>query len=153
MTTTKKPDLRLKYKVEHRRKRREDPEFRERENARMRERRRIISLDPKLVAKQKAKQKEIYWSRPQYWRARSKLLDAQRKSSKAGRPAPARCECCGDMVSGKQMHWDHNHRTQEFRGWICHWCNVSIGLMRESPDRIMKLLLYLKSPPGFGPSK
>jgi hypothetical protein len=38
------------------------------------------------------------------------------------------CEICNDNV-GDQIHLDHNHYQEKnnFRGWICSICNMTLG--------------------------
>lgn len=38
---------------------------------------------------------------------------------------------------------DHNHETGAIRSILCHGCNVSLGFLRESKDRILGLVQYL----------
>jgi len=44
----------------------------------------------------------------------------------------------------KNMRLDHNHTTGEYRGYICHGCNTSIGLMAENPKYLRRLAKYLE---------
>jgi Recombination endonuclease VII len=39
---------------------------------------------------------------------------------------------------------DHCHRTGVIRGLLCHNCNVALGHMRDDPDLIQNLLVYLE---------
>ena len=38
---------------------------------------------------------------------------------------------------------DHNHATEEFRGWLCHRCNRGIGLIGDSKINAERLVEYL----------
>jgi hypothetical protein len=38
---------------------------------------------------------------------------------------------------------DHNHITEEFRGWICNNCNVAIGRFEDNPSIAYKAYEYL----------
>jgi hypothetical protein len=38
---------------------------------------------------------------------------------------------------------DHNHLTEEFRGWICNNCNVAIGRLSDDPNIALKAFKYL----------
>lgn len=52
--------------------------------------------------------------------------------------------CGGKQTSGENLDVDHNHKTGEVRGLLCHSCNKGIGLLKDSP-RILKLALkYLE---------
>jgi hypothetical protein len=39
---------------------------------------------------------------------------------------------------------DHCHVTNQFRGLLCHACNVSLGLLSENPDRMRALARYIE---------
>ena len=60
----------------------------------------------------------------------------------AGRVRPPVCEICGGATRG--IVFDHNHETGQFRGWICHPCNVILGLAKDSPEALRRLANYLE---------
>jgi hypothetical protein len=62
---------------------------------------------------------------------------------KAGRPKPSVCDICG-LTNGR-ISFDHCHRTGEFRGWICSYCNVVLGYVKDDPDHLRKLIAYLEA--------
>ena len=39
---------------------------------------------------------------------------------------------------------DHNHKTGEVRGLLCHGCNCAIGLLRDDPSVLQSAITYLK---------
>ena len=51
------------------------------------------------------------------------------------------CECCGDSTS--VLHWDHDHKTGEHRGWICSNCNTGIGKLGDNVEGVLQGLNYL----------
>ena len=56
-----------------------------------------------------------------------------------------KCACCGDVLQmGKHTHVDHCHTTGRVRSLLCHYCNTSLGLMRDDLKRITALLHYLE---------
>jgi len=57
---------------------------------------------------------------------------------------PELCECCG-KVPKKHMALDHDHKTNEFRGWICDKCNVGIGLLGDDLEGVTNAMNYLLS--------
>jgi hypothetical protein len=63
----------------------------------------------------------------------------------AGRPRPDKCEACGSKPDGwqKVLHWDHDHATGDFRGWICFSCNVKLGIIES--ERFDMLMHYLET--------
>jgi hypothetical protein len=57
--------------------------------------------------------------------------------------------CAGCMILfGKERRnipcIDHNHETGVFRGLLCHSCNRSLGLLKESITTLQTLILYLQ---------
>ncbi len=59
------------------------------------------------------------------------------------------CAACGQPETTRNnqggvrtLSVDHNHLTGEIRGLLCTTCNISYGMLQESPDRIRKLLAY-----------
>ena len=65
----------------------------------------------------------------------------ENKEKLAGRKKPERCEICGAFGSDfkKGLCFDHNHETNEFRGWICMRCNFAIGLAKDSSQLLRKM--------------
>lgn len=59
---------------------------------------------------------------------------------KADRPIATNCEICN---SSKRICFDHNHKTNKFRGWICSDCNSTIGFAREDIEILQKIITYL----------
>lgn len=58
----------------------------------------------------------------------------------AGRPKPLRCELCG---RGGRICYDHDHKTNTFRGWICLKCNCVLGFIDDNPNILEKMIEYL----------
>ena len=42
------------------------------------------------------------------------------------------------------MQLDHNHKTEKFRGWICHHCNTLLSRANDEIDILEKAIDYLK---------
>jgi hypothetical protein len=40
---------------------------------------------------------------------------------------------------------DHNHKTGEIRGLLCHGCNVGIGHFSDSIEFLLKAINYLRA--------
>lgn len=59
----------------------------------------------------------------------------------APRPKPNNCEVCGAMDN---ICLDHDHKTNKFRGWICHRCNVALGMVKDNSETLIALAEYLK---------
>ena len=50
------------------------------------------------------------------------------------------CAICS-IVS--KLHRDHDHKTGIHRGLICIFCNLGLGLFKDSPSLLNKAALYL----------
>jgi hypothetical protein len=79
-----------------------------------------------------------------------------RKKEKNFKPVTQRCEICGfkflpfqaDQKMGHRKDvavWDHNHETDQGRGWLCMGCNSGLGLFGDNPSLLIKASEYLKS--------
>ncbi len=68
----------------------------------------------------------------------------QRLVDRAGRPPGDVCEICERAFAGTP-HFDHNHASGEFRGWLCGSCNKALGLLQDLPDTVLKAHSYLRS--------
>lgn len=53
------------------------------------------------------------------------------------------CAICEEKPNGKKLAVDHCHTTNKVRGLLCHRCNTSLGLMRDSPTLLAKATSYL----------
>jgi hypothetical protein len=71
-------------------------------------------------------------------------------------PPPANdhvCPICSrdaDQVAGaggkkQKTHWvlDHNHETEEARGWLCHTCNRALGGFQDDVNILERAIQYL----------
>jgi len=55
-----------------------------------------------------------------------------------------------ELVKRKQKRlgvWvlDHCHETETFRGWICHLCNMSMGGLKDNPNKLLRAFKYLEN--------
>jgi hypothetical protein len=63
------------------------------------------------------------------------------KLKHAPRPKPKQCEICKEFG---RICYDHDHKTDEFRGWICDRCNVALGMANEKPEILIAIAKYIK---------
>ena len=56
------------------------------------------------------------------------------------------CACCGtkDPGSKKGWHVDHDHHTGKLRGVLCANCNIALGQVGDSEQRLLQLIEYLR---------
>ena len=59
----------------------------------------------------------------------------------AGKKKSTKCEICGDS---SRICFDHDHKTGEFRGWICWKCNLALGMVKDNNKLLIKLAKYLQ---------
>ncbi len=83
-----------------------------------------------------------------------KLSLARDKAKKSAPPIPKDyvCPICQrseadvkDKGGKKSGSWccDHDHDTDEFRGWLCHDCNRGIGNFKDDVSRMQRAIEYL----------
>ena len=84
-------------------------------------------------------------------RERKKKYSRERQQQiiEAGRPVPSVCEVCGKPPTGgapnrKTLHFDHDHKTGKFRGWICFNCNAALGHVKDEMEVLRALIGYLE---------
>ncbi len=80
-------------------------------------------------------------------RAKARGLKYRRKRMgipDATRPKPRTCESCERDTTDVQMHLDHDHTTQKFRGWLCNRCNLGLGHLGDTIASVEKALDYLR---------
>lgn len=100
---------------------------------------RRLAIAAKERNKNKARYDAWYADRPAYkYEHKQAALRAQ-----AGRPRPTVCEIpgCGRT---DEIHFDHDHKTKKFRGWICQGCNKALGYVKDDPARLRMLAEYLE---------
>ena len=71
------------------------------------------------------------------------VLEILSEEDNRGKP----CEIC-QLKPG--THFDHNHETGSFRGWLCNECNSALGLFKDSPDIVLRALKYLVDKGSYG---
>ena len=82
-----------------------------------------------------------YQRNKEYAKQKRKIYRNALLEELAGRPKPKNCEVCAGT---KRICFDHNHKTGEFRGWLCESCNVLIGFANDNVERLELLVQYLK---------
>lgn len=73
--------------------------------------------------------------------AYSNAFRVKKQEEIAARPKPEICEVCGN---GGKIVFDHCHTSNKFRGWLCNPCNIALGMLEDDPERLEKLLVYLR---------
>ena len=83
-----------------------------------------------------AKEKHLLWKGGNTPQTRAKYAPV---------PKPDRCDVCGrnGKDNKKGLCYDHDHKTDIFRGWLCIQCNAILGLTNDNPIILQKLITYL----------
>ena len=57
-----------------------------------------------------------------------------------------RCAICSTPAPQRlaSMHLDHDHTTGQIRGFLCLDCNHGLGKLRDSPELLLRALVYLR---------
>ena len=76
---------------------------------------------------------------PQWTGGLNKL---QKQEVIVGRKRPEQCELCGSIGV---ICYDHNHKTGEFRGWICQRCNLTLGFVKDNSELLFAMIDYIKN--------
>ena len=65
-------------------------------------------------------------------------------------PVTNHCEICKRRFSETALKpvADHNHTTNQFRGWLCQSCNTALGMFADEPTRLNKAIIYLQTETG-----
>ncbi len=57
-----------------------------------------------------------------------------------------KCALCGksQVACTRRLHIDHNHKTGEIRGLLCHGCNTGLGSFNDDISLLKKAISYLQ---------
>ena len=96
------------------------------------------------------------FGRDGYRLRRPECTDCTRRSNnakgKTKAPPGTACEIC--LKTPEKIVFDHDHKTREFRGWLCDTCNRSLGVFGDEVPGLIKALNYLlKKNPGTAVQK
>ena len=58
-------------------------------------------------------------------------------------PPPKGTHCAIDGCENVDLHCDHNHRSNKFRGYICTQHNTGLGKLGDSIPEVIKCVKYL----------
>lgn len=63
-----------------------------------------------------------------------------------------KCQNSGCQIPEAECHkrlaLEHDHKTGEFRGWLCHQCNIALGLLRDDVEHVRGLAQYIEQSQG-----
>lgn len=48
------------------------------------------------------------------------------------------------LDGGREVHVDHCHKTQRFRGILCLKCNVMLAMSEDDPERLIRAAAYVR---------
>lgn len=59
-----------------------------------------------------------------------------------------KCLICNNEELGIKLAVDHDHKTGEIRGLLCHNCNRGLGMFKDNTDLLYKAIKYLETVGG-----
>lgn len=83
----------------------------------------------------------------------NKRIQYLRKRDLQTRKVSSSCDICKNpfdltvQIGAKKAnspHWDHNHKTEKFRGWLCHSCNTLLGHAGDNIEILKRAIDYLQ---------
>jgi hypothetical protein len=82
-----------------------------------------------------------------HWKGGRAETERRIEIKKAGRVRPDKCEICLAPTSSlkKRLHFDHDHQSGKFRGWICESCNFALGHAKDNVEVLAKMIIYLNN--------
>lgn len=99
------------------------------------------------------------WKRQEYQSKRDKILAARKEAHRknpekylaVNRARKRGCEngdpphigICPICELQTMLYYDHDHRTNKFRGWICSGCNRGLGAFRDDPQALRTAAYYV----------
>ena len=55
--------------------------------------------------------------------------------------------CKNPNIANRRLGVDHDHKTNEIRGLLCHNCNLGLGYFKDSTELLSRAIKYLQLPP------
>lgn len=103
-----------------------------------------------LISGQRSKHLRSYCVTCEKKRARDHMFKLLRGISHEERDALLKsqggaCAVCETKTPGSKKGWhvDHCHTSQRIRGILCATCNIALGMVNDSVDRLSLLTQYL----------
>jgi hypothetical protein len=137
-----------------------DPEFRAREQERMRQR----GKTPEFKAYRREYQTRRYRGDPAFREMRKAAVITDRRNGKSAKynhlylgvsqeeflamlkSQKNLCAICENVLDGgRHTHLDHNHETGRIRGILCRGCNHGIGHFRDNAEIMRNAIQYLEN--------
>lgn len=89
------------------------------------------------------------WDKQRYGRNRLAQQERSRHRMRRGLPTPTRkcpqnCELCGGSPKKRALSLDHDHKTGQFRGWLCGSCNMILGRFGDDVAGLLRAVQYIQ---------
>lgn len=93
----------------------------------------------KYYAKEENRLKRYKYNK-EWWKKK-----IEEREEEIGRKKPEKCEICNGSGDGYgKICFDHCHKTDRARGWICMKCNTILGKVDDNVRLLEKIIEYLK---------
>lgn len=83
------------------------------------------------------------WRLAHLERDRASLRRAKGAENPSGELKSGPCEICGRIC--EKLHYDHDHKNGQFRGWLCGPCNRALGCFGDDIGVLRKAVSYLEA--------
>lgn len=99
----------------------------------------------------KAKRGELYGINHPGWKGGNNRRVINGKEIIATKEKTGFCEICNIKESflNKKLCFDHDHKTEKFRGWLCNRCNRVLGLVKDNKILLSNMIKYLSKSNNF----
>ena len=121
------------------------PERRERERQKSREyyQRNVDKRRAESRAYAEANREKVLEDKKAWYRRNKERLHELRGVTGIPEVRGTSCEICGGTG---RICLDHDHTTNQFRGWLCQPCNTAIGMMKDDPAILHRAAIYVEKP-------
>jgi len=133
-----------------RKRRAEDPEYREHQRAYHREYKRKRKNEDKQRRKERLEsdpefcEKANVQSKVNRWRTKYKIdgMTIERYEQMSAHQGDA-CKICRREIPGEVLCLDHRHATGWVRGLLCRGCNIGLGGFNDNPIWLVRAAIYI----------
>ena len=101
----------------------------------------ILSIEEKRARKAKANLAPNYMKK---WKLSKKYGLTLEEYHQMLTEQNSKCYLCENVIEGRDLKVDHNHKTGKVRKLLCHLCNSGLGSFKENVNVLKKTISYLE---------
>lgn len=100
---------------------------------------------PEYVKRKNAEYKAANPSYHKDWQRKNRYGISREQVEQARIFQGGKCIGCLTELASVKECVDHNHKTGKFRGLLCDDCNIAIGRLKDNPEILRRLEIYLRN--------